>query len=260
MIQDIGVVSCPSWKLRQRTVDSRMLFSLYSCSHLDMWRFRPNPSRKGCLAVSRSPAFLLASMLALCLFSESSVRADLISWSYQFPESTSLAADNFAPGRINITAAPSGSVSSAPNSPVTLVASYVTYESSAPSTNPVYFSNGGYVSELYLRDTASQQWGKVVFSGLFDGSLSNDTVLMSHTFTGSTETSLILGMHRYTVEIGPYVPSPSAYATSSSPGKIEVTVTASDLPPQQTPEPSSLFLAALAIPAFGLISRRCTGP
>ncbi|HTU20882.1 MAG TPA: PEP-CTERM sorting domain-containing protein [Gemmataceae bacterium] len=128
----------------------------------------------------------------------------------------------------------------------------------APAQDTLLFGgpSGNYSLNLALTDLASGASGSLTFRGNLSGTVSLNQVDLTNTFLGPTTQTLTLGGHQYTVTIGPFVPpgpltrnysyvgTPTYF--SEPDGSISVTVQVT------TPEPSSLMLACLGLPLFGL--------
>jgi hypothetical protein len=134
-----------------------------------------------------------------------------------------------------------------------IVATDLQTVSSADDDHPDRFTAQSYQLKLTLTDLASHAAGSLTFAGVFDGTISKLTSDISNTFTGPTTQTLTLGGNTYTVTIGAYTPPapPNADNLGAIGAHAEVSVR-----PAQSPEPSTLVLAGLALAAVaGLIVR-----
>jgi hypothetical protein len=105
--------------------------------------------------------------------------------------------------------------------------------------------NNSYVLDVNLLDYASRTSGDVTFGGLLFGTIGPTSSNVTTEFTGPTTRSIALGRNLYTVTLEslgpPRVPEPL-------PDHIDAYVDVRPL--SQSPEPSCLALAALALPAL----------
>ncbi len=195
-----------------------------------------------------APATLGGAALLWLLIFSGSARADLIYWSYSWSRSPSnVMADSPGTGYISLT--DEGLRNVVGNSDI--VATNIQAHSTAPPSNPDTFTNKQYSLSLFLVDQASGKSGTLTFTGLFNGTMSALNTNIKNSFTGSTTQSIVLGTDKYTVTIGAYVPpGPTGSSNSGSIGAHAMVNVESIL--QDAPEPSTLVLAALALPLLGV--------
>src|SRR5262249_2048655 len=133
------------------------------------------------------------------------------------------------------------------------------------------FTNAAYNVTVELTDVDTNLHGQLTFDGAFNGTLTGTSSKITNTFTGPQTQSVTLGLHQYTVTIGPYLP-PGA-PNSTLPGGIGASVTVQTLADSTgnpdggpvthpSPEPSSMLLAGLGCSALLLVRfrRKRTNP
>jgi hypothetical protein len=202
--------------------------------------------------VARVPVYGIALMALLG--GAASVRADPIQWSYNWSSSPgTVYADSSQTSYIALT---TGSILQNAAGDSDIVATNLRTYSTASPAAPATFTAKTYTLSLFLQDQQSGQSGTLMFTGQFDGTLSELSSNIQNTFTGATTQSVQLGSNIYTATIGPY--SPPGPTNSSNAGSISAfaQVTVSSIVIQDVPEPSSLLLAFLAAPLAGLALRR----
>lgn len=203
--------------------------------------------------------------------------ADMITpWTYAWSRNPiSVAADNNGTGGISLTLAPlTPGTNLAGNSDITVV--NLSTFSSAPTGTVDTFTNAKYALDVHLTDMNSNQSGDLTFTGVFGGSLSTTSAQIKNTFVAPTTQSLVLGQHQYTVSLNSYVPP--GLPDSTVFGSIGAHVSIADASTgggggsntggsngggttvgvQDVPEPATLLLAGLALPA-GLMWWRARG-
>ncbi len=168
-------------------------------------------------------------------------RADHIDWSYSWSRSPDkVYADGSTTSYIALTS--EGEVPAGGNTDV--VAANLSVFSDAPDTTPANFTNKPYTLTLTLTDSDSNAVGSLVFTGEFNGQVTSDSSNVGILFTGQNTQSLTLGEHLYTVTMDAY--APPGPPGSSNVGSIGAHATVAV---QTLAEPSSLLLAAAALPA-----------
>jgi hypothetical protein len=203
---------------------------------------------------------LALTPFALLFLATGAARADLIGWSYDWGRTPlAVSADGSGTGAINLATSPGTPIVGDSN----IIAVNLTTASSATDTTPDTFTNKAYSLTLTLTDGPSQATGQVTFNGHFDGTLSATNASIKNTFDGDTTKTLRIGNDFFTVTIGPYTPpgAPNASLTGSisafvSVNQGPVVEPPVPIPAEQAPEPSTLVLAALALPLWGLARRR----
>jgi hypothetical protein len=200
---------------------------------------------------------------AMLLLATNAAQADLIRWSYDWVRSPLVVtADGAGTGSINLATNPGGSIVGDSN----IVAVNLTTASTATADVPDTFANKSYALTLTLTDGPSQAMGQVTFTGQFDGMLTDSSASIKNTFEGDTTQSILVGENFYTVSIGPYTPpgGPNSSLTGSISAFVSVVggepipepIPTTGFPAEQAPEPSTLVLAALAVPLGALVVRR----
>jgi hypothetical protein len=124
-----------------------------------------------------------------------------------------------------------------------------------PSQDEARFggSTGNYSLSLTLHDLASGASGSLTFQGNFSGTIVPGVVDLTNTYMGPTTQTLTLGRNLYTVTIGSFV-SPDITGPPpfvGRPGSISASISVQPVT-SSAPEPSSLVLACLGLPLFGL--------
>lgn len=200
----------------------------------------------------RYTAVWLVGLMTLVIgFMPANVRADYISWQYNWSRSPGiLYADVPSKGYITLT---DESLKSAAGSS-DIVATNIRVYSTASPAKPATFTHKGYTLTLFLLDEESGKSGTMNFTGEFNGTVSKLSSRLDNTFTSSTTQELLLGNNLYTVTIGPYAPPGPPSATNA--GAVSAFAQVSVRNIQKTPEPSTLVLAGIALPALGLVYLR----
>ena len=128
--------------------------------------------------------------------------------------------------------------------------------STAPDDKPDTFKNKPYVLSLTIFDNASGQSATIPFSGVFNGTVSADSAVITTTFDPPTTQYVILGKKIYTVSLLYFTPPSPPSATSSDSQCADNTCIAGSIGAYVTvemPEPRSLFLAGLGAMLIGLV-------
>jgi hypothetical protein len=221
---------------------------------------------------------LLATLLVL-LTAGGYVHADTMTpWTYSWSRNPiSVPSDNLGTGGISMTLAPLAPGTNMTGDSDIVVVNLSTF-SSAPAGTMDTFTKSPYSLSLHLTDLNSNQSGDLLFNGVFDGKLSPTSSQITTTFLDPIAQKLVLGGHAYTVSLNSYVPPGLPDATVF--GSIGAHIGISDVNsgggsggggggagdpagtgsgPQTVPEPTTLFLASLSLPA-GLLWWRTRGP
>jgi hypothetical protein len=117
-----------------------------------------------------------------------------------------------------------------------------TFSNALPG-HPASFTDRPFRFTLSIRDKTYNVLGTATFSGVFDGTLSRSNANLHVDFTSPTLRTLHLGHDLYNISVGQV----SLGAPGGPAGAIGVTIAT-----HHNPEPASLLLAALALPALGL--------
>jgi hypothetical protein len=196
------------------------------------------------------PLLVLVGTLVWFGLDGAGARAEMIPWGYSWTPSVG-AVDADVPGTGKILLKPEPGATAAGSSDI--VATDLQTVSSADDDHPDRFTGKSYQLKLTLTDLASHAAGSLTFAGVLDGTISKLTSDISNTFTGPTTQTLTLGHNIYTVTIDAY--TPPAPPNADNLGAIGAHAVVS-VRPAQSPEPSTLVLAGLALAVVaGLILR-----
>jgi hypothetical protein len=192
------------------------------------------------------PAVLFG--IALFCLSANAARADHIDWLYSWSRSPDQV---FADGSTTSYVALTGESEVPAGGNTDVVAANLSVFSNAPDTAPATFTNKPYTLTLTITDGDSNDAGSLAFTGEFNGRVTSDSSNVGITFTGQNTQSLTLGEHLYTVTMNAY--APPGPPGSSNVGSIGAHATVAV---QTLPEPASVLLAVLALPAGAFWRRR----
>jgi hypothetical protein len=198
---------------------------------------------------SRTARFAMA--LGLLALSPLAVRADPISFGYNFQTPTSVTGDSGNLGVISFATTNPGQGSGS----ATVAATQLAAVSSAPASNPDTFTGEAYNLTLQVTDTASGQTGTLIFAGQLFGTLTATTTNIKTTFAKATQ-QIVLGADKYTITVGPLVPPTTP--NSGTIGTLDATITAeaqSVTLPSESPEPTGLVLAGIGLTGAALTRR-----
>jgi hypothetical protein len=149
-----------------------------------------------------------------------------------------------------------------------IVAARVAEWSIATAGSPDLASGLGYHFDLEVRDDLSGQTATMTFEGILNGSYWRTGSNLTTTFTGATTQTATLGGNLYTVALTGF-DAPTGYGDELA-GQITAGVRVGPpvkdgpgggtgggggpvLDPTATPEPTTLLLAALGLPALGAL-------
>jgi hypothetical protein len=206
---------------------------------------------------------LVTKTLALLFLTAGAARADMIGWSYDWSRSPlSVSADGTGTGSVDLAVNPGGAITG--NSTISVV--NLSTSSAATNATPDTFTAKPYALTLSLTDGPSQASGQLTFAGHLDGTLTATNAAIKNTFDGPTTQTLKLGNDTFTVSIGPYTAPGAPNASLTGGISAFVTVNGAPIPvpepptplpgpAESAPEPSTLVLAALAAPLWGLAVR-----
>jgi hypothetical protein len=199
----------------------------------------------------RTPTILRLSALSLIVLAGGRARADQISWSYGFSQSTTTIASNASSdvtGSVVLTPFTGTLTSSLPSS-ATITAVNLEALSSASAKNPAQFTNAEYTLIMRFTDLSSGLTAAVTFEGVLNGTVSASGASLNNSFIGQTAFSFDLNHHVYDISIGDF-------RAPGAPGSGDLGSISVDVELHHNPEPSSLLLGALGMPAFGIFLRR----
>ncbi len=121
--------------------------------------------------------------------------------------------------------------------------------SNAPAAAPQVLHDVPYHLQVVIRDSASGVKGMLSFEGLLNGTLSQSASSIHNRFVSPQSQTLHLGHDLYTVTLDHF--TPPGPPDSANPGSI-----GADVFVRHNPEPTSLVLLALGLPALFLAGRR----
>lgn len=147
----------------------------------------------------------------------------------------------------------------------TVIATYLSTHSETPSWIKANFTDAPYSLRLFIRDPDNGKSGYLTFTGLLNGTLSDQGAKITNKFVGQTTKTLLLGLDEFTVKIGPYAP-PGGPGKGHA-GQIDATISEHSLEltvppmlgsappggPLDAPEPSTLLLAGIGSAFVGMI-------
>ena len=199
----------------------------------------------------RSRAFLRFGVVAVLFLAGVRARADQISWSYDFSMSTGTVHNNADTGdRGHVALTPfSGTLTGAVPTSATITAVNLTALSGASAQDPAHFNNAEYTLVMKLTDVSSGLVAAATFEGELNGTISASGTNLTNTFLGQKTYQFDLNHHIYDISIG-------AFTAPGAPGSGDLGSIAVDVSIHHNPEPSSLILAGLALPALALLRRR----
>jgi hypothetical protein len=194
--------------------------------------------------------------LVLLFLTNTSARADLITWGYNWEPSTGkVLANGGGSGYLKLTDEPAKTATSSSNTVVTNIQAI----STAPTNTPDTFNKAPVSFSLQLQDVASKATDTVKFSGTFSGIISGHYANVQFASTSPLSETVTLGGNKYTVALGNYTPpGPPGVVNSGSLNAFVTVVPVSGGGGgggghgSGTPEPAGLTLACLAFPFVGL--------
>ena len=189
---------------------------------------------------------------ALLLLANTSARADLIQWGYNWQPSTmKVSANAGGSGYLSLTDEPANLASGASNTVVTNIKAV----STAAYNTPDVFNKPPITFTLQLEDLASKATATTTFSGYFTGTITGSSSNIQFTPTSSPTETVSLGGNNYKIAIGTYTPPGPPGAANAGSLNAFVTVTPSSGGGgsiSSVPEPTGLTLAGMALSFLGL--------
>jgi hypothetical protein len=199
----------------------------------------------------RNLTFFRLFVVSLTCLASSQVRADQISWSYDFSLSTDAihsTATTDGTGRIVLTPF-NGTLTGALPGSATITAVNLEAISSAAANNPAQFNGAEYTLTMKLTDQSSGLTAAVTFEGVLNGTVSASGSSLTNKFIGQTTYAFDLNHHIYNISVGKFT-APGAPGSGDL-GGIDVNVSI-----HHNPEPSSLLLGMIGMPALAFLRRR----
>lgn len=205
----------------------------------------------------RSPLHVVPIVLAGLLLGSSRAGADLVNWNYTVSPSATSLSPTSGTGSITLNSF-SSSATTTVGQPKGVVLAYAFYPQLSSGTTATYSSP--YSVAFGIQDSSGAS-NSVTFSGTFAGTLNpNGGSTFTYSNNGPTGATWALGGHYYVVTLNPYFDPP--YPSPGSAGGIIPGVLSVNVVVKPAPEPTSLALAGLALPALVLAAcrRRKTPP
>jgi hypothetical protein len=212
--------------------------------------------------MSHRPFRLSVIAATLWLFAAAAARADYLDWSYTWDRSAfAIPANGGAHAGVLSLELPTlpagGGPGASPVAPVVLLAGTT---ADGTSNSPAdLFENAPYSVALTVTDDQTQESHEFTFDGLLTGLMTKSLVQIASHFVGGGQQTATIAGRQYTVTAGLSAP---AAAAANFAGAIQANCGVIGLPipgpppAADTPEPASLVLAALSLPAVGLTARR----
>ena len=197
--------------------------------------------------MNRAAAICLAA--ACFLSAGSAAHASEISWSYHFVSDghpINFVHSNKAFGLVGLPGNGSGSLHTSAGA-TTDISTKIWSFSTASASHPQSVGNLPFAINLKITDRASGVSAYVSFSGILSGNIWNHGSTLSAKFSGPTTQQVDINHHLYTVSYESFTPPEGP----GHAGKFTF-----DAKAQNNPEPSTLVLAAIGVPFFGVSLRR----
>jgi hypothetical protein len=208
----------------------------------------------------RFRSLALYPALAL-LLGASGARAGQISFSYDWnstPPSFITGPGNT--GNVQIATPADATVAATVNGPAVTIPAATLSTTVAPGATDSY--NANFSLLLKLTNGVSNTSQNLTFNGTVSGTVSTTSSSLFANFQNPLTQKLTFGNLVYTATIDPsslHLPIPGATSLGQLNANVSVaSVTTTPPPPSNTPEPSSLILGSIALPALGLLRRRRT--
>jgi len=204
-------------------------------------------------------------LVSLCaaaglLLTGTAVRADVISWDYS-ADTTTIFSGPSKVSSVTFTGQ-SGTVKAQGGTSGAVIYQITSTSTADPAGTPDSFSGVPFTLTLHLTDKASGTPGVFHFKGFFSATnVTSSSLTPGAVSVGASDVPFLqLGTLFYTAVILPVTPPGQP---GGAPGAIEAVVSVSPNPPGGTgspppdaPEPTSLVLAGLALPALLMARRR----
>ncbi len=184
-------------------------------------------------------------------------RAGYMDWSYTWERDPFAVPANAgglnAVASLKLPSLPAGGGSGAsPIAPMVVVAGTTALGTEQSPTD--LFHNAPYTVTFTVTDDQTQASHPFVFQGLLNGSMTMSLVHLASSFVGGDQESFTISGRLYTVTLG-FVAQDAPEAAFA--GEITASVQVGDaMQTASTPEPASLVLAGMALPAIGVSAWR----
>jgi len=215
--------------------------------------------------MSHRPFRLSAIAATLWLFAATVARADYLDWSYTWDRSAfAIPANGGAQAGVLSLELPTlpagGGPGASPVAPVVLLAGATA--DGTPDSPADLFQNASYSVTLTVTDDQTQDSHDFTFDGLLTGLMTKGLVQIANHFVGGGQQSATISGRQHTVTVSLSAPAATA-ADFAGAIRADCGVTGLPIggppPTADTPEPASLVLAALSLPAVGLTAGRRYG-
>jgi hypothetical protein len=202
-------------------------------------------------------------LIAMGLLAAGSARADAVNYSYHWGVSPSPAVFSSGGSIVALAVPPDGSTSAPAGALNQLPGATFSTNSSTSTQGQADSFRVPYQLTLHLTDTQSGAGHDFTFAGSLAGQVSANSSQLTSTLNTPSTRSFTLGKSVYAVAISPTlisIPAPGVTPAASLNALVKVAPVRGAPAINNTPEPSSLFLAGLALPLLGVRAWRRKGP